>query len=116
MGPTMLRFDDVAVVVSDAKKAATWWSKKLGFSVRSRAGHWITVAPRGSSVVLHLCEGGRREKGNTGIGFTAPDVAREEKRLRAKGVRFTRPTTVAEWGTFAMFADPDGNEFWISER
>jgi len=113
---SMLRFDDVAVVVSNAKRSAKWFSTKLGFKIRSQDGHWVTVQPPGSSVVLHLCESKRRERGNTGIGFMAADVAATVKRLRKKGVRFTRPATETEWGTFAMFVDPDGNEFWISQE
>lgn len=114
----MLHWNDVAVVVSDGKEAARFWKEKLDFEVRSQDGHWVTVAPRGANVVLHLCGSTAREPvdpGNTGIGFDAPDVAKVEEQLRARGVRITTPTTKAAWGTFMMFADPDGNEFWVSE-
>ena len=111
----MLTFGDVAVVVSDAKKAATWWREKLGFEVRDNDGHWVTVAAKGSETLLHLCETKPLEKGNTGIGFLAKDVIAEAKALEAKGVRFTKPAKKEPWGAFAMFADPDGNEFWINE-
>jgi len=111
----MLTFGDVAVVVSDAKKAATWWREKLGFEIRDNEGHWVTVAAKGSETLLHLCETKPLEKGNTGIGFLAKDVIAEAKALEAKGVRFTKPAHKESWGAFAMFADPDGNEFWINE-
>ena len=115
----MLHFGDVAVVVSDAPRSARWYREKVGFRTPAADSLWVTAVVPGSGVVLHLCEATRRkdrEKGNTGIGFVAKDVAKEEKRLRAKGVKFTQPTTKEPWGTFAMFADPDGNEFWISEE
>jgi catechol 2,3-dioxygenase-like lactoylglutathione lyase family enzyme len=108
----MMRFGDVAVVVSDARKSLRWYTEKLGFEMRSDAGHWV----KGASVVLHLCEGEVLEPGNTGIGFTAADVAKEERELRSRGVEFTEPTTKRDWGTYAMFKDPDGNEFWISDE
>ncbi len=112
----MLKFGDVAVVVSDAQKAAVWWREKLGFEVRDNEGHWVTVAPQGSDALIHLCETTPREKGNTGIGFLAKDVMKAAKELESKGVRFTKPAEKAPWGAFAMFADPDGNEFWINEE
>jgi len=36
-------------------------------------------------------------------------------RLRSGMLTFTKSVTKAPWGAFAMFADPDGNEFWINE-
>jgi catechol 2,3-dioxygenase-like lactoylglutathione lyase family enzyme len=112
----MLKFGDVAVVVRNARAASVWWHEKLGFEVRSSEGHWVTVAPKGADFVIHLCETRPLERGNTGIGFTAKDVMKESKALAAKGVRFTKPARKAPWGTFAKFADPDGNEFWINEE
>lgn len=114
-GP-MLNLSSIAVVVSDAKTSARWYQDKLGLEVRSREGHWITVSSKGSSVVLHLCEGNALESGNSGICFMSKDVAKDQKALEAKGVRFTQPTTKEAWGTSASFADPDGNEYWIYEE
>jgi catechol 2,3-dioxygenase-like lactoylglutathione lyase family enzyme len=107
---------DVAVVVSDAKKSAQWW-KKLGFEIRDKVGHWITVAPPGANVVIHLCEEGeyKRDAGNTGIGFFVDDVAEVEAAWRKKGVTFSVPRKVGEASIQARFLDPDGNEFWMFE-
>jgi lactoylglutathione lyase len=112
----MMKFGDVAVVVSDAKRSLAWYTQTLGFVEKSNHDHWVTVAPKGANVVIHLCEGEQLEPGNTGIGFTSKDVAKEEEALRKKGVEFTQPTKKEDWGTFAMFKDPDGNEFWINEE
>lgn len=102
-----------AVMVSDAKKSAKWFREKLGFET-SVEGHWVTVWPKGSLAKLHLCQGDL-EPGNTGIGFYAKDVEKEATGLKAKGVKFTRDVTKADWGTTAMFSDPDGNVFWLSQ-
>lgn len=106
---------DVAVVVGDAKASATWWKEKCGFEIRDDAGHWVTVAPSGSDVVIHLCESGAHEEGNTGIGFFVDDVAAVQKAWTAKGVRFSVPRKVGEASVQARFLDPDGNEFWLFE-
>lgn len=110
----MLKAGDVAIAVRDARRSAEWFRSKLGFSVRSRDGHWVTVSPKGSRFILHLCEGNRPERGNTGIGFVTRDVFAEARRMKARGVVFTRQPTKTPWGAVAMFKDPDGNVFWLS--
>ncbi len=110
-----MEFGSVAVVVSDGKKSAQWFKEKLGFEIRDQEGHWITVAPKGSKLLIHLCEGNELEPGNTGFAFYVKDAAKEETDLRKKGVKFPESTKKESWGTHAMFADPDGNEFWLIE-
>ncbi len=104
---------DIAVVVSDKAKSAQWYKDKLGFEIRDNMDHWVTVAPKGSNVVLHLCEQTPLEPGNSGIGLSVDDLDKTYNELSGRGVEFTRKPTKAEWGSFAMFKDPDGNEFWI---
>ncbi|MEM3851939.1 MAG: VOC family protein [Methanomassiliicoccales archaeon] len=103
---------DVAVMVADASASAKWYKEKLGFEIFSSDGHWITVGPKGSATVLHLCEG-QREPGNTGIAFTVDDLDKTYKELSSKGVRFTQSPADRGFGPFARFEDPDGNEFWL---
>lgn len=109
-------FGDVAVVVKDGKASAAWWTDKIGFELREDSGHWITVAPKGSEgIVLHLCQNGTHEEGNTGIGFYVDDLDEVHKEWSAKGVRFTKMPTQGSASKNAMFADPDGNEYWLFE-
>jgi len=109
----MLSFETVAVVVRNEKKAAKWWEESVGFRVVTSWPHWHTLAPRASSVRLHLCPDARPEKGNTGFLFSTKDIVREEARLRKNGVKITRPIRKEDWGTTFMFADADGNEFRV---
>jgi catechol 2,3-dioxygenase-like lactoylglutathione lyase family enzyme len=104
---------DVAVVVSNANKSAEWYKDKLGLEVRDREGHWVTVAPKGSNVVLHLCETTPLEQGNTGIAFYVDDLDKTYRDMSDKGVEFSTKPKKTEWGSYAMFKDPDGNEFWL---
>jgi len=104
---------DVAIVVSNGKKSAQWYKENLGLDIRDDEGHWITVAPKDSNIVLHLCEHKPLEQGNTGIAFSVDDLDKTYKEMSVKGVEFTAKPTKAEWGTYAMFKDPDGNEFWL---
>lgn len=111
----MLKWGTLAIVVRDEKKATKWFKEKLGFTVVATFPHWHTVKARGANVEFHLCPDSPPEKGNTGIAFSVKDAKREEKALRAKGVKITVPTTKEDWGTYFMFADPDGNEFYAVE-
>ena len=102
----------VAVMVSDAKKAAKWYEEKLGFET-SVDGHWVVASPKGASWKLHLCES-ELEPGNTGICLYSDDVKKTVDGLKKKGVRFTRDYSKSEAGEGAMFDDLYGNVFWIS--
>jgi lactoylglutathione lyase len=102
----------VAVVVSNGKKSAKWFEEKVGLKA-SVGGHWVLAWPEGSSAKIHLCEG-KPDPGNTGIAFYMKDPQKLEKEMKAKGVKFTQPVNKTEWGTTeGMFADPDGNEFYL---
>ncbi len=112
----MLEFATVAVVVRDEKKAVKWYTEKLGWRHADKYPHWQTVAPRGSKVRIHLCPDSDPEKGNTGFMFVTKDIEKEVAALKKKGVRISMPITRESYGTMAMFADPDGNEFWLFEE
>lgn len=109
----MLEFATVAVVVKDEKKAVKWYTEKLGFRHVDKYPHWQTVAPRGSKVRIHLCPDSRPETGNTGFMLVTKDLEKEVAALKKKGVKITMPIKKESYGSMAMFADPDGNEFWL---
>jgi catechol 2,3-dioxygenase-like lactoylglutathione lyase family enzyme len=62
-----------SVLVRDARRAAQWYTKKLGLEIMDGDEHWIVVGDRKRGLGLHLCElKGRAgkpmlEPGNTGI-------------------------------------------------
>ena len=103
----------VAVVASDPKKSAKWFSDVLGFE-SSANGHWVVVHPKGSRTKIHLCEG-TPEPGNTGIAFYAEDISELAAGMKSRGAKFTQDVKKESWGTYAMFADPDGNEYWLRQ-
>jgi predicted enzyme related to lactoylglutathione lyase len=102
----------VAVMVSDAKKSAKWYKAKLGFST-SVEEHWVTAWPKGATWKLHLCEG-KLEPGNTGVCLCVENVEKVVSSLKKKGVNFSHDYAKTEYGAMAMFDDPDGNVFWVS--
>jgi lactoylglutathione lyase len=107
----------VAVLVKDSKRAAEWYREKLGFEV-SIQGHWVTVKPKGSEMTLHLCEKCKewsddKPGGQTGISFMTNNKEQTYKELETRGVEFSQELTTEWFGTYAIFKDLDGNEFWI---
>ena len=118
----LTEISSVPVLVRDAKKSAKWYSDKLGFEANVQ-GHWVTVKPKGSKMVIHLCEAPHRRipeeweddrpGGNTGIGFYSDDQKKTFQELKARGVEFKKDLTTEWFGTYAIFRDPDGNEFWM---
>jgi lactoylglutathione lyase len=51
---------------------------------------------------------------HAGIAFCVPDVDAAYRELAAKGVRFTMTPSKQPWGGYmALFADPDGNIFYL---
>jgi catechol 2,3-dioxygenase-like lactoylglutathione lyase family enzyme len=107
----------MAILVHDAKKAAEWYREKLGFEADIQ-GHWVTVWPKGSNLKLHLCEkckewGEDSPGGQTGIQFTVDNKEQTHQELKDRGVEFSQDLTTEWYGTFAIFKDIDGNEFWI---
>jgi catechol 2,3-dioxygenase-like lactoylglutathione lyase family enzyme len=118
MRRTMLALADVAVVVSNAKRSAAWWTKNLGLAAYTigGSGHAILVAPPGDRFVLHLCEGfAPLEPGDSGIAFVTDAMDALVARMRAGAVGFPTPPTDQGWGRMAKFSDPDGNIFWLLE-
>src|SRR5438445_109628 len=89
----------VAVVVSNGKRSARWYSEKLGFE-SSVQGHWVTVWPKGAAWKIHLCQQpkSKLEPGNTGISFYAKDVEGTVKELKMRGVKFQTDCTIARSG------------------
>lgn len=106
----------IAVMVSDENKAKEWYTEKLNFEIMSNEPHWIVVGPKGSSTGLHLCPDAELEPGNQGIVLRADDIEKTYKELKKNGIEFVRELSGSEWDEsmrYAIFKDPDGNEFSI---
>ncbi len=112
----------VAVVVSNRKKALRWYTQKLGLAVLAADGHWVVVGDRRRGLALHLCQTNelgsgysrKLEPGNSGIMiYTDTDLQETYRTLKRRGVRFPAPPEKFDWGWYCMFADPDGNRFWL---
>jgi predicted enzyme related to lactoylglutathione lyase len=48
------------------------------------------------------------------VAFATRDVEATAEELKARGVRFVQEPQKADWGTSAIFEDPDGNRFVLA--
>jgi catechol 2,3-dioxygenase-like lactoylglutathione lyase family enzyme len=131
------RLSHVTYFVLDQDEALKFYRDKLGFEVRTdmtmdNGFRWLTVGPRTQpdlEVVLY----GVKESpmlsadkvallrqllasGSAGAGVWQVDDCRKTyEDLRARGVDFTSPPTERFYGVEAIFKDPSGNWFSLSQ-
>ena len=109
----------VGVPVSDQQRALEFYTNILGFRVITDQPfddnqRWIElgIGRSGSGISLFTPSGHENRIGTfTGISFLADDVKATHRELAGKGVTFIQEPQEADWGTAAVFADPDGNQF-----
>jgi predicted enzyme related to lactoylglutathione lyase len=112
----------VSIPVTDQDRALEFYTKKLGFRVLTDAPfdssqRWIELSiPRAETGVV-LWKGPGQEQmigGFMNVSFMTDDVEATAKQLKEKGVEFVQEPKKADWGTAAIFKDPDGNQFVLS--
>ena len=120
--------DHLALVTTDAERAAKFFIDLLGFK---ESGRLVT---EGSGTIVFVSLGGTQIElfgygdtsaapaGNHAVGYThlamqVEDLDAEYARLQAAGVEFTMvPTTVGSGLRIAFFKDPDGNSLELMQR
>ena len=109
----------VGVPVTDQDRALEFYTTKLGFRVITDQPfddkqRWIElgIGRSGTGIALFTPHGHEDRIGTfTGISLIADDVKATWRELAEKGVVFIQEPKEADWGTAAIFADPDGNQF-----
>ncbi len=114
-----------SVYVHDQAAALAWYTEVLRMEVRLDAPfagdmRWLEVAPPGSPTNLLLIRGfgdwSPEKVGTaTGIVLTTADIEAFSGTLSDRGVVFPMPPQRFDWGWNAVFADPDGNTFTLSQ-
>jgi catechol 2,3-dioxygenase-like lactoylglutathione lyase family enzyme len=112
----------VNVPVKDQDRSLEFYTTKLGFRVMTDAPfdgtqRWIELGiPRAETrLVLFTAQGQQAMIGGfMNLSFVADDVEETARELKAKGVEFVQEPQKADWGTAAIFKDPDGNQFVLS--
>jgi predicted enzyme related to lactoylglutathione lyase len=112
----------VGIPTRDQPRALKFYTEQLGFEVATdqpfdEKQRWIElrIANSPTRVVLFTPQGHEDRIGTFFNGSLAcDDVEATYRQLRQRGVEFTGEPQKQHWGTFAMFKDPDGNQFVLS--
>src|SRR5436189_4884930 len=135
----MIRIGTAQLWVHDQDVALEFYTRKLGFEVRSDATvpelgnfRWLTVAPPGQddvAIVLMAIPGppvmdgqtadevkALMAKGFAGTVFlTTDDCQASYEELRARGVEFTEQPEERPYGIDSGFRDPSGNSIRLTQ-
>ena len=114
----------VSVPTHDQDRALAFYTEKLGFRVvtdqpftdRQR---WIELRIGNSETrfVLFTPDGHEDRIGSFFNGSLACDDAEATYRqLKQRGVEFVSEPKKEPWGTYAIFRDPDGNQFVLGSK
>lgn len=109
----------VSVPTRDQDAALEFWTQKVGLRVATDqpmgpGQRWIELKVPGAQTGLALFTppGHQSRIGTfTGISFGVDDVEATFKDWSRRGVKFAKPPQKEDWGTSAIFEDPDGNSF-----
>lgn len=106
----------VTVPVADQDAALDFYTRALGFEVRSDnpfpMGRWLTVAPAGTTTTLLLASWFPEMAPVGGMVLISPDVAALAKPLAEHDTAFEGPTD-EPWGRQLLFHDPFGNGYAV---
>lgn len=113
-----------SIPITDQQRSLEFFTSKLGFRVVTdhpfdETQRWIELGIPGAETKLVLfTPTGQEDRIGTfsNIVFLADDVEGTYQSLRERGVEFVQEPKSADWGSSAMFKDPDGNLFLISSR
>ena len=101
------------------RSTATRWasrSRPISRSTRRSAGS-LRIPGAETGVTLFTPPGHENRVGTFhALSFWTDDVDATVAELKARGVTFERDVERAEWGRFAIFADPDVNRFVLGSR
>ena len=110
------RIGYVTVSVRDLERSIAFYRDSLGFSLSYSAPefHYASFDVGGIRFAIAAGADESFTARHTGIGFIVADVDAAHAELSAKDVEFTMPPGKQPWGGYrAMFADPDGNTFYL---
>lgn len=115
----------VALVVRDYDEAIAFFTEKLYFTLvedtyqPEQDKRWVVVAPPGSTgATLLLARASKPEQepfignqtgGRVFLFLSTDNFWRDYNEMVAKGIKFIRPPSEAEYGTVAVFEDLYGN-------
>lgn len=101
----------------DPERMVAFYRDVLGLPANPELGHCVIAG--GAMIFFDAHDqihGPTKEPARVLINFFVPDLATEQQRLEAQGVRFIRSAGREPWGgVISTFLDPDGNYLQLLE-
>jgi predicted enzyme related to lactoylglutathione lyase len=114
------RVNGLVVDGADTHALAAFWSAILGTTIDSAEGdgHYIDLAPTDGFPILRFqrVPESKSVKNRLHLDIEVEDVGVAIETVRALGGSLVRPPEVEYGWTFAILADPEGNEFCAIRR
>ena len=118
---TRLKF--VSIPTRDQERALRFWTEQMGFEVATDQPmgeqRWIELKiPRGETGVVLWTQEGHEDRIGTFFNgsFACDDIEFSYRQLKERGVEFVTAPKKEPWGHYAVFKDPDGNQFVLGSR
>jgi predicted enzyme related to lactoylglutathione lyase len=113
----------VNVFVTDLPRAVAFYEKTLGLELQFCDEKFGYASVAAGPVRMGLARVDPKDEQSrallarhTGVGFRTRDLRAAHADLLARGVSFPMEPEKQPWGGFmALFADPDGNVFYLDE-
>ncbi|MEU6642160.1 VOC family protein [Saccharomonospora sp. NPDC046836] len=119
----------VIVGVQDQDMAKRFWSETVGFTVTredpyGEGGRWVEVSSPDGQIALVLSTNpadrfrapASGERPTANFFLYTDDIEQTYAELSARGVDFPAKPAHQPWGWWAMFTDPEGNRFALTQR
>jgi len=112
-----------SIPVTDQERSLAFYTEKLGMRVLTDSHfddkqRWIELGiPRAETKIVLFTAPGQEKMigGFMNITFTTDDVEATVREMKEKGVEIVKGPEKQDWGTYAIFKDPDGNQFVLSK-
>jgi predicted enzyme related to lactoylglutathione lyase len=112
----------VSVATTDQDRALRFWTEQVGCNIITDQPfddhqRWIELSVGSSQTrIVLFTPDGHTPGGFFNGALACDDVEATYRQLSERGVTFKSPPASQPWGTFAIFTDPDGNEFVLSSQ
>lgn len=114
----MLKFDHMALPVTNVKRSRDWYVKTLGFKVEFENPATTTVAIQddaGFTIFLNQTTG-KIAGAKCTMVIQVKDVDRRHRELKRKGIKFISAPQKLMWGYGAELLDPDGYQINLWDK
>ena len=106
----MMKFDHLAVPVSDVARSRDWYVSQLGLAVEFEVAerHIVALQDNGGFAILLQEAAAPVQPGGWALWFQVEDVEAIFATWSARGVAFSYAPQKSYWGYGAELVDPDG--------